>query len=153
MILKFASNQTFQISGEYRDVETVLKFAMKASGHKKALNDKTDPTNIILQTTESGLFCVGVAIVGKRAKNVDPPKGWVKSPFNYDPKRLSHKISDFLMTQPPANNVDPEHVNGGVFNGFLCLSPSDLSQTVRNTIQSPEHCVVIFKPWRVHYQK
>lgn len=152
--MEFAANQSFRISGGYEDLESILKFALKRAGFKPLLKDRLSPTNFVIQNTGS-MFCIGTAETGKINRGVKPPAGWTRfdGRGDYDVKTLSETVILALTEMEPANNLTSEPgPEGKVLNGFICMAPWDMSTAERGRIQSPEYCVVGFKPWQYYYK-
>ena len=138
----FSSNQVFQISGDFRQLESALQFALEYSDMTKKERDRG--CKLVFQITDSGKYCIGWGF-----KEV--PKGWSEYQFEFEVPIVAKIIIQHLSNQPiPKSGY--EWCDGSTDTGFLM---NVIEETFGNydDIDNAFYGIVYFEPYCNFYSK
>lgn len=97
----FSSEQIFEISGDFSQLEMSIKFAMDMYGGKK---DK----QYYFQITEDGKYCIGWYA----------GEGWTPFPFDFDAHIVAKIVEQHLSKHRSEESVY-DYADGSTRDGFL----------------------------------
>ena len=143
----FSSNQVFEISGDYNQLESALRFAFQYEGNDENLS----PSEIargcktLYQITDDGKYCIGWGF-----KNV--PEGWCEYPFDFEYGIVSKIIAQHLRKQPQVKNKY-EWADGSTSEGFLMRCPDNMKCEEKEHIIESFYCIVCFEKYTNFYAK
>ena len=141
----FSSNQIFQISGTYRQIESALRFAMDYSDYSKHLNGPKNPNGFkfVWQIAEDCRYCIGWNF-----EDVVP--GWNEFQFDFDISIVA-KVIEQQLRKSEMNGY--ENCDGETEPGFLmkCI-PESFSDDLFG-IKNPFYGIVSFEPYMVYFSK
>lgn len=133
-----SSNQVFEISGSFDQLQLALDFAIKFAGeHTKSL---------VFQITEDGKYCIGWK------PDSGPSKGWQDFQFDYDSEIVSKIIIQFLSKQKYGRSPY-EYFDGSTDEGFLMKLIPETFADEENGIKKPFYGIVSFETFTNFYSK
>lgn len=132
----FSSNQVFEISGEYDQLESALRFALKHHGDG-------DGKELFYQITEDGKYCIGWY----------EGKGWNKYPFDFNPHIVSEIIEQHLRKLPKDKESEYEWCDGCTARGFLMKVIDETFSSEMNGIKDPFYGIVSVEPFECFFSK
>ena len=97
----FSSEQIFQVSGDFSQLELAIKFAMDMWGGKKDMQ-------YYFQITEDGRYCIGWT----------DGEGWIPFPFDFDAHIVSEIVKQHLKKHRSAES-NYDWADGSTEDGFL----------------------------------
>ena len=141
----FSSNQIFQISGTYSQIETALRFAMDYSNYSKHLsgNKKLNGFKFVWQIAEDGRYCIGWNF-----EDVVP--GWNEFQFDFDISIVSKVIEQQLRKSEMYGYANGD---GDTVPGFLMKCGTGSFSDEEFGIKNPFYCIVSFEPYMVYFAK
>lgn len=134
----FSSNQKLEISGEYNQLKSALKFAIKLDG--------TDLNQLCYQITEDGKFYIGWMSVWSNKI----PSGWEKFQFDFDFDIVSKIIVQFLSKQ---KQKDMLGFDGDKVKGFVMRVIPETFLDFENGIKNPFNGIISFETFTCFYSK
>lgn len=142
----FSSNQIFQISGDFEQLESALQFALEYSGNAKNMTKKERDRGckLVFQITDSGKYCIGWGF-----KEV--PKGWSEYQFEFEVPIVAKVIIQYLSNQPmPKSGY--EGYDGFTKKGFLMKVIGETFSHYKD-IDNAFYGIVYFEPYCNFYSK
>ena len=134
----FSSNQVFEISGDFSQLQSALEFAVDY--------DETSGNQLVYQTTEDGKYCIGWK------PDSGPTKGWENFQFDYDSEIVAKIIVQFLEKQKYEESPY-EYFDGSTDIGFVMENIPDVFGDEYEGIKNPFYGIVSFKPFMNFYAK
>ena len=131
-----SSNQVFEISGSFDQLQLALDFAINFDGHGQHTK------SLVFQTTEDGKYCIGWK------PDNGPTKGWQDFQFDFDSEIVAKIIIQFLKKQKRKESPY-EYFDGGTNKGFLMKLISDGQDGIKN----PFYGIVSFETFTNFYSK
>lgn len=120
----FSSNQIFNISGDFSQLENTIRFAVNFATNENQ--------QIVYQKTSDGKYCIGLA----HDKKDD---GWKEYDFEFDAKIVSLIIQQFLKNQG--------------FNAFYLKSIPETFSDEYDGIKNPFFGLFLIEGYKNFYSK
>jgi len=129
----FSSEQVFEVSGDFSQLELAIEFAIKMYEFTK--------NGVTYQVTKDGKFCLGWA----------EGDGWVKFPFDFDP----HIVAEIVKQHLRKNRKESEWSNadGSTDDGFLMKAIDQVFSSEENGIKKPFYGIVSIEYFENFYAK
>ena len=130
----FSSNQIFEVSGDFSQLESAIRFALNMYGCSKEVS---------YQIAEDGKYCLGWMC--------DESEEWRKYVFDFDAHIVSEIIKQHLRKQ---NIEDPyECADGSSDKGFLMRAIPSVFSDEHDGIKHPFYGIVSIEPFYNYYAK
>ena len=133
-----SSNQVFEISGSFDQLQLALDFAIKFDG--------TQAKQLVFQTTEDGKYCIGWK------SDRGPEKGWENFQFDFDSEIVAKIIVQFLEKQKYEESPY-EYFDGDTNEGFLMKNIPETFSDEQDGIKNPFYGIVSFETFTNFYSK
>lgn len=130
-----SSNQVLEISGEFDQLEQVLRLVIKM------VNITRD--RLAFQITKDGKYCIGWG---------EKEHGWEKFQFDFDEHIVSEIIIQHLKKLPEVE-TEWDWYDGSTERGFLMKVIPETFADEENGIKNPFCGIVSFEPFTVFYSK
>lgn len=142
----FSSNQIFQISGDFRQLESALQFSLEYSDRAKNMTEKERDRGckLVFQITDSGKYCIGWGF-----KKV--PEGWSEYQFDFEVSIVS-KIIEQHIKKLPVPDSGYEWADGSTSVGFIMKSVKETFGEDMD-IKNAFYGIVYFEPYCNFYSK
>lgn len=128
----FSSDQVFDVSGDFEQLEDAIRFAVKMFGNCK---------KIYYQITEDGKYCLGWA----------EDERWKPLPFDFD----SHIIAEIVKQHLEKNKKESKYewADGTCEDGFLMKVIPETFSEENNGIKHPFYGIVSIEYFENFYSK
>lgn len=142
----FSSNQIFQISGDFSQLESALQFALEYSNNAKNMTKKEQDRGckLVFQITNSGKYCIGWGF-----KKV--PEGWSEYQFDFNISIVAQIIVQHL-NKLKAPKSGYEWADGSTDTGFLMKAIEETFDCC-DDIDNAFYGIVYFEPYCNFYSK
>ena len=142
----FSSNQVFQISGDFRQLESALQFALEYSDNAKNMTKKEMDRGckLVFQITDSGKYCIGWGFG-------EVPEEWSEYQFDFEVPIVS-KIIEQHIKKLPVPHSGYEWADGSTSVGFIMKSVKETFGEDMD-IKNAFYGIVYFEPYCNFYSK
>ena len=130
-----SSNQVLEISGEFDQLEQVLRLAIKMANITR--------DRLAFQITKDGKYCIGWG---------EKERGWEKFQFDFDEHIVSEIIIQHLKKLPEVE-TEWDWYDGSTERWFLMKAIPETFAEEENGIKNPFCGIVSFEPFTVFYSK
>lgn len=129
----FSSNQIFKVSGDMRQLESAIEFAVN-------MFDK--PRNLCYQITDDGKYCLGWSA----------QDGWLPLPFDFNAHIVAEIVKQHLAKHEPEES-EYDYMDGGTGDGFLMEVIPNTFSDEEDGIKNPFYGIVSIKSFKNYYAK
>lgn len=132
-MFSFSSNQTFEISGTFKQLEITLRFALEFSGNLGK--------ELFYQTTDDGKYCLGWY----------QNKDWLAFPFDTNVHIISEIIQQYIEKHKKESIY--KYSDGGSADGFLMKVIENSYLEKEDGIKSPFYGIISIEYFENFYAK
>lgn len=145
--MMFSSNQVLEISGDMRQLEAAIEFAMRYSDQNECFMRREKPAKCVYQISDDGRYCIGWAL-----HDEVPPDGWSEYPFDYDPKIIGPVVRQWIEKAPRPFDENAE-LDGSHHIGFLLQESGGSRWAEQERIKNGWRCIITIRPFWCFYAK
>lgn len=131
----FSSEQIFEVSGDFDQLELAIKFAMD-------MHDWKGDKQYYFQITEDGKYCIGWS----------DENGWKPFPFDFDVHIVSEIVKQHLRKHRTKDS-NYEWADGSTDDGFLMKAIPETFSSEENGIKNPFYGIVSIEYFENFYAK
>ena len=145
--MMFSSNQVLEISGDMRQLEAAVEFAMRYSGQNECFTRREKPAKCVYQVSDDGRYCIGWAL-----RDEELPDGWSEYPFDYDPKIIGAVVQQWIEKEPRPFDENAGW-DGSHHIGFLLQESGGSRWKEQEQIKNGWRCIITIRPFWCLYAK